>query len=265
MPATKLRPFVALVAASILLTFTTAAKSQFARLSDTSEQTILELLDASILASSAAEGGGSFGYVDIGVGGGIGRDRDLTTFNQAIQTEPGPNGKLGAGVVIRQGPTLLELGLDAYFDSLSPTRVINTLVPGSLAVEGYDTAFSLAPRLGFAGDIVPGTQWFFGAGGGVAFQSLELRTAGGPVVLSGSATTLMGHLDFGLRQEVAPCFWLGAEGYANFYPGYDVHTSTNVFSQMGSSVRTGILLTVKYTIGDPLDVRIDESAFATCP
>jgi hypothetical protein len=215
----------ALVATLAFLTLTTAAKSQFVLPS------IEEAIAAGLIADSEialpepeVDNGLPYGFsMDLGVGGGIGGDRDLTTFNQAIQTGLGPNGKLGAGVVIRQGRTLIEMGLDAYFDSLSPTRVINTLVPGSLNVEGYDTAFSLAPRLGFAGDIVPGTQWFAGAGGGIAFQSLELRTAGGPVVLSGSATTLMGHLDFGLRQEVAPCFWLGAEGYANFYPGRCPH------------------------------------------
>jgi len=178
-------------------------------------------------------------------------DRSLTAFDQAVRFGPGADGKVGAGVVVKPGPEplLIELGIDAYFDELSPGLVVNTLTPGSLSVEGFSRAFSLAPRIGLSGDIVPGTQWVVGAGGGIAFQSLELRTAGGPIVLSGSGTTLMGHVDVGLRHEVAPCVFLGAEAYANFYGGYDVHTSTNVVSPLGPTVQTGVRATLRILPG----------------
>jgi hypothetical protein len=190
-------------------------------------------------------------YVDLG-GGGVWTlpERDLPAFDQAINSNPGGSGKFGVGVVVGPGPLLIEVGLDAYLDHLSPGLVVNTLAPGSLAVEGTMSAIGIAPRLGVSGEVVPGTLWSLGAGGGIAFQSVELRTAGGPVVLSGTGTTLMGHADFGLRQEVAPGVFLGGEVYANFYDGFDVRTSTNAVSRLAPTIDTGIRVTLRAMLGD---------------
>lgn len=222
---------------------------------------------------------GIFGYyLDFGAGAvWSGSDRDLESFNQAVSFAPQFTGKVGAGIVVKPdtGPFLIDLGLDGYYDELSPGRVVNKLAPGSLDVDGFSRALSIAPRIGLAGDIVPGTQWHVGAGGGIAFQSLELRTAGGPMVLSGSATTLMGHVDVGLRHEIAPCVYLGVEGFANFYDGYDVRTSTNVVSRLEPTVHTGVRATLRFVLPrltpvtddslPRLEAVTDNSAFVTCP
>ena len=155
--------------------------------------------------------------------GSVTNDPELKGFNQNLEVDPGWDLVLGISVPFgKLGPAKLRGGIEAGYQTATPSRVTNQLVPGSLDVSGDYDQLSLMLTGGVEVPVADRIDGELTLGAGFNRTSLLLRGPGGGTIVDDNETVFAWRVRAALLYVI--CKGLGVGPYVQYASTGDMDT-----------------------------------------